>query len=136
MKTKPIIITIIAIIVIFGIYQRVFHGKEIDKRNAQRAAEIDTPAINQDSIRYAPALAKIKAEPKVKEAIITDSKVMYASVLDDGTDRSGYAQYLCQVLSNQGITDLRIKIVKQNSSKDPKASNAYGILLGESDCRK
>ena len=136
MKTKQIIITVIATIVIFGIYQRVFNGKEIDKRNAQRAAEIETPAINQDSIKYAPVLAKIKAEPKVKEALITESKVMYVSVLDDGTDRNGYAQYLCQVLNNQDITDLRIKIVKQNSGKDPKATNAYGILLGESDCRK
>ena len=133
---KKLIIALIILLAAFGIYQRVFNGKAIDQANAQRAIEVAKPAINQDSLRYAPALAKIQAEPKVKETIITDSKVLYASVQDDGTNRNGYAEYLCQVLNNEGINDVRVKIIKQNSSKDPKADNAYGIILGQSDCRK
>lgn len=46
------------------------------------------------------ALAAIKAEPKVKDVLHDDGLVVQwkVAVLDDGTDRLGYAQYLCQVL--------------------------------------
>lgn len=81
------------------------------------------------------ALSAIKKEKKVKEAIITDANVLYASVVDDGTRRDGYAEYLCQVLKDYGVP-MRVKIVKFGSKNDPKRDNAYGVLLGESWCKK
>lgn len=81
------------------------------------------------------ALAEVKKEKKVKDAIITDAGVLYVGVLDDGTNRKGYAEYLCSVLKDNQAQANRVKIVKHNSQNDPKRDNAYGILLGESWCR-
>jgi hypothetical protein len=81
------------------------------------------------------ALAEIRKEPKVKEAIITDVGVLYASVIDDGTNRTGYAAYLCEVLRAKQATVSRVKVVKFGSTKDPNRDNAYGVLLGESWCK-
>ena len=86
-------------------------------------------AYNNDA-----ALAAIKAEPKVKDAYITDVGVLYASVIDDGTRRDGYASYLCQVLKDNNSSAKRVKVVKLGSSNDPNRDNAYGVLLGESWC--
>jgi hypothetical protein len=80
------------------------------------------------------ALEEVKKEMKVKEAIITDANVLYVSVEDDGTIRNGYAQYLCQILNENKATTKWVKIVKVNSINDPNSDNAYGVLLGESNC--
>jgi len=99
----------------------------------------DTATVEAESTpvvsNYEKALSEIRKEKQVLEAIITEANVLYASVKDDGTRRDGYAEYLCQVLSNQGVKDIRVKIVKHNSTKDPKRDNAYGVLLGESYCK-
>jgi hypothetical protein len=42
-------------------------------------------------------------EPKVKDAVWTADDIFKVGVLDDGTDRSGYAQYVCEVLSERGL---------------------------------
>lgn len=144
---KKLIIAIVVLLVAFGAYQRIFNGEEIDKRNTERMAE----TIREDSIAKAASLAesvpvavsqgaidqalkKIKAEPKVLDAVITDSNVLYASVKDDGTRRDGYAEYLCQVLKESGLSNTAVKVVKYNSTKDAKRDNAYGVLLGQSSC--
>jgi hypothetical protein len=80
------------------------------------------------------ALAIIKKEPKVKEAIITDVNVLYVSVLDDGTNRNGYADYLCQILNENGSSVSNVKVVEVGTTNDPDKDNAYGVLLGESNC--
>ena len=80
-------------------------------------------------------LELINAEPKVKEAIITDSNVLYVSVEDDGTKRDGFANYLCELIKENGSNIMLVKVVKVNSTKDPNRDNAYGVLLGEADCK-
>lgn len=80
-------------------------------------------------------LRTIKAEPKVKDAVITDADVLYVGVQDDGTKRDGYAQYLCQVLKDNHSTVSRVKVVRAGSHNDPDKDNAYGVLLGESTCQ-
>jgi len=79
------------------------------------------------------ALAEIKNEPKVIEAILTDN-VLYVSVVDDGTRRDGYASYLCQILKDHKAITKRVKVMKAGSTNDPNKDNAYGVLLGESQC--
>lgn len=81
------------------------------------------------------ALDAILAEPKVKDAVIIDADVLYASVMDDGTRRDGYAEYLCQVLGDYKTTVKRVKVVKYNSYNDSNRDNAYGVLLGETACK-
>lgn len=79
-------------------------------------------------------LEMVRKEPKVKEAIITDANVLYVSVLDDGTKRDGYASYLCELVRETKSSVNRVKVVKVNSTNDPKRENSYGVLLGESWC--
>lgn len=79
-------------------------------------------------------LAVIKSEPKVKDAVITDADVLYVGVADDGTRRDGYAEYLCQVLKDNNSTINRVKVVRAGSHNDPNKDNAYGVLLGETNC--
>lgn len=89
---------------------------------------------HQDNPNNKLALEEIRKEPKVKEALITDANVLYVTVEDDGTRRDGYAGYLCEVLNDHKATTKWVKVVKVNSSKDPDADNAYGVLLGEMNC--
>jgi|TARA_R110002033_G_C3894949_1_gene239255 hypothetical protein len=93
--------------------------------------ESEDPTKNEANIT---ALEEIKKEPKVKEAIITDVNVLYVSVEDDSTNRNGFAQYLCEILNEHKATTKWVKIVKFNSINDPNRDNAYGVLLGESNC--
>ena len=88
----------------------------------------------QDEPNNKLAIEEILKEPKVKEAIITDANVLYVSVEDDGTNRSGYASYICEVLREKKATTNWVKVVKVNSTNDPKSDNAFGVLLGESHC--
>ena len=81
------------------------------------------------------ALKEVRKEPKVKAAIITDAGVLYVCVLDDGTKRDGYAQYLCEVLSDYNTTVEMVKVVKFGSTDDPDRDNAYGVLLGKAYCK-
>jgi hypothetical protein len=88
----------------------------------------------QDEPNNKLALEEIRKEPKVKEAIITDANVLYITVDDDGTNRDGYASYICEVLREKKAKTNWVKVVKVNSINDPSSDNAYGVLLGESNC--
>lgn len=91
----------------------------------------EKPGDNPNNIS---ALQEIRKEPKVVEAIITDANVLYVSVYDDGTRRDGYASYLCEILKEHSSTIKKVKITKAGSTNDPNKDNAYGVLLGESQC--
>ena len=114
---------VIAVLVIIGIF--VGGG---DKANRQKTEETN-PNGNTE------ALELIKKEPKVKEAIITDANILYVSVDDDGTKRDGYASYLCEILREKKAKARTVKVVRVNSTNDPNRDNAYGVLLGKSNCK-
>jgi hypothetical protein len=73
----------------------------------------------------------MKDEPKVKDYVLTDVDYFYVSVIDDGNNRNGYAEYLYYILKAEGIPIYKVVIVKYGSQKDPKRDNVYGIKLGE-----
>lgn len=84
------------------------------------------------------AVAKkiIQSEPQVLDAVITDARVLYVGVRNDGTRRDGYASYLCQTMSDYpGASWERVKVVQVNTSNHPERDNAYGVLLGEAWCK-
>jgi aspartokinase len=97
--------------------------------NTDKKTNTSTNNTNNDK-----ALIEIRKEKKVKEAIITEANVLYVSVVDDGTRRDGYAEYLCQILKENGSNINWVKVTKVNSTNDPNRDNAYGVLLGESHC--
>lgn len=91
-------------------------------------------STSTDSSNNEAVLAAVKAEPKVKDATITDANVLYVGVVDDGTKRDGYADYLCQVAKEKGRDLFKVRVMKVNSFDDPNRYDAYGVLLGESSC--
>ncbi|MHA7056102.1 hypothetical protein ACWGOQ_0002710 [Aquimarina sp. M1] len=91
----------------------------------------EKPLENPNNLK---ALAEIKTESKIKDAIITDANVLYVQVEDDGTSRNGYAEYLCQVLLDNKATTNWVRVMKFGSQNDLNKDNAYGVLLGESHC--
>jgi len=100
------------------------------KQGGRNAEKIDqNKSGNNDDL-----LASIKSEPKVKDAVITDANVLYVSVIDDETNRNGYAEYICEVVKDFNTNVNRVKVVKYNSSND-SGSNAYGTVLGQSWCK-
>lgn len=80
-------------------------------------------------------IEEIKKEPKVIEVLVTDANVLYVSVRDDGTNRNGYAEYLCGIAKENHGNISTVKVVKSGSTKAKNRDNAYGILLGESNCQ-
>lgn len=93
--------------------------------NFKRASE------NQADIE---ALKVIKEEPNVIEAFYTDSNVLYVSVEDNGSNRDGFASYLCSILKEHNAITNYVKIVRVGSMRDPNRDNAYGVKLGECHC--
>lgn len=109
----------------------VFLGYLIANRNPPN---MNTPKAKAGAENEV-VLNKIKSEPKVKDAVITDSNILYVGVADDGTRRDGYAEYLCQVLKDINSDVYQVKVVRYGSHNSRDKDNAYGVLLGESRCR-
>lgn len=127
---KRKVFLIVAFIAILAIMGKTFNSKEHQPvaNNTDNEKAIEQQANEK-------ALAAIRQEKKVAEAIISDANVLYVSVKDDGTRRNGYAEYLCQILKENHSKVNWVKITKVGSTNDPKRDNAYGVLLGECHCR-
>jgi hypothetical protein len=91
---------------------------------------------SEDSANNKKAIEYIKSSfsEKIIEAYLTDANVVYVSVADNGVEQSRFAETLCNMLKEQKCTAQAVKVVKVNSTKDPNADNAYGVLLGEAYC--
>lgn len=71
----------------------------------------------------------IAEEPKIKDATWLTPKSLYVGVIDDGTDRSGYASYICIDAKPIGATLVKvIDIVKL------KRTGKF-VELGRSHCK-
>lgn len=70
-------------------------------------------------------------EPKVKDALWTSDSMFKVAVIDDGTPRDGFAEYVCLTLKTDfGISGVRVKVidvVKLVSKND-------WVDLGEATC--
>jgi hypothetical protein len=135
MKKFKLILIVLAVLLIIGIINRAFNGKQIDKRNAERDSlaivEANAPKVDK-YVAYADTLKQ--TEKKIKDAYINSAKVLYISVYDDGTIRNGLAEYFCQRAKNDNIEIRRVKIVKFGLQSEKEKDTAYGKLLGESAC--
>ena len=60
---------------------------------------------------------------------------MYVAIADDGTPRHGYAQYCCQIMAEHHATVRMVKVVEYGTMNTAAADNAYGRILGESQCQ-
>lgn len=62
-----------------------------------------TPYAAANDDWQAKALDAVRAEPQVVEAMFTGTSSFWASMPDNGSDRRGYAQFLCTTLMLQGM---------------------------------
>lgn len=74
---------------------------------------------------------KSKAEPTAKDALWTSATMFKVGVLDNGSDRDLYAQYVCGVMADNGIKGVSVQVIDivQLVRKDK------WVKLGESRCK-
>lgn len=76
---------------------------------ALSAHAVDEPTQAQrDFVTY---LVKSGKEPKVKDATWMGRNNLYIGVIDDRTPRDGFADYICSVAADRGLTPDLVKIV-------------------------
>ena len=78
-------------------------------------------------------LFKSNKEPVAKDAIWTSNKIFKVGVINDGTSRDGYAQYVCLTLNDYGFKNenIWVQIIDINKlTKDGK-----WIKIGEAHCK-
>ncbi len=129
-----LILGVLAALIVANYVTKLFKRKDEAPTSNVKVEETTKPNLEDAKKAY---LEKIrKDEPKVKEVIITEANILYISVVDDGTKRDGLASYFCETLRDANLNQeiKKIKIVKFGSTTDPKKDNAYGVLLGESEC--
>jgi hypothetical protein len=82
---------------------------------------------------YDNALKEIKAEKKVLDASWGPFKgsSLYVAVKDDGTNRTGYAQYLCIILHDHNIKGIIIHVMTLNDMRKFNTDNDLGRFICE-----
>lgn len=53
---------------------------------------------------------ELAGEAQVKDVAFTEAGNLYVGVVDDGSSRDGYAQYLCEVVKDYATGDGRVLI--------------------------
>jgi hypothetical protein len=85
--------------------------------------------------KFDKAIKAVKAEPKVKSAEWNNKSESLPSllvgVIDDGTNRNGYAEYICLVLSEHGIKGGVVRIMDEASGQRGQWKE-----LGKASCPK
>jgi hypothetical protein len=92
-------------------------------------ASADTYSAQHEKVK---GLFQSNEEKTVKDAVWTSDDIFKVGVIDDGSRRNGYADYVCQVLYDYGFKDKKvwvqvIDIVKLTRDGD-------WVKLGESHC--
>ncbi|MDF1485518.1 hypothetical protein PY257_10065 [Ramlibacter sp. H39-3-26] len=74
---------------------------------------------------------KSKAEPTVKDAIWTSPKMLKVGVIDNGTNRDGFAAYVCGEAASAGLKGISVQVIDIAKLK----STGKWVKLGEMHCR-
>lgn len=74
----------------------------------------------------------IKNEPTVKDAAWSNNSTLKVGVIDNGTNRDGYAQYICEVLSQKGQQGKQVT-VKVIDIQKLLNTNKW-VTIGEKHC--
>ena len=127
MDKKKIIGIVVLSIVLLVIFKTCKGSTATNEPNQEKT-------INNDSINKV-VLEVVKKESKVKDAVLTDAKVLYIAVENDGTNRNGLASYFCEIVAENKGNINAVKIVEYGTMKSKNRDNAYGVLLGESTCK-
>jgi hypothetical protein len=97
---------------------------------AEAKAEAPTPAAIDA------AKATLAAEPKIKDMVYDPTQAVQwnIGVLDDGTPRVGYAQYVCMVLKEKGALTGRTHVRIVDIAKVTQGESFRDANLGHVIC--
>jgi hypothetical protein len=129
---KFVVLTILAISIIY--FAVTYNSNVVTKAPENSSEFVVTKAKESKLLSNGEFLKRIKKESEVKDAVITEVKVLYVSVIDDGTKRDGLAEYFCGLVKESAVNVDRVKIVKARSNYDSNPSG-YGVVLGQCWCK-
>jgi hypothetical protein len=92
-------------------------------------ASADTYSAQHEKVRK---LFQSNEEKTVKDAVWTSRDILKVGVIDDGSRRDGYADYVCQVLYSYGFKGKKVWVQVIDIVKLTR--NGDWVKLGESHC--
>ena len=125
------LIVVLAVIVVLAIFAFQFAGVKIEAPAAPTSADASRP----DEATLA-AQKAIRAEPKVKDLLYQPGQAVewQIGVLDDGTSRVGYANYICEVLGQHGALKPTTHVRIVDIAKVSRGENFRAASLGHVAC--
>lgn len=89
------------------------------------------PSLEEWKSRLADAMADVRKEKNVRDASWLNERPasLIAGVIDDGTRRDGYAEYLCSVLLDHDLFGSTVRVMDVAS-----ATRGEWRELGKADC--
>jgi hypothetical protein len=136
-KHARIILPLLGIFVMMNIvYMLAANVKKSEtlKPVAPTATAPQSQAPRFTSEQLTAAIAAVESEPKVKDAAWNDESLpsLLVGVLDDGTNRNGYAEYICLKLMEHNIRGGVVHIMDVGAA----ANNDERRELGKAWCPK
>jgi len=106
----------------------------VEKPVEEKAAKPATPSVDLAKARkeVEARFKGSKDEPTSKDAVWTSDSIFKVGVLDDDTDRSGYAQYVCEVLYEHGFKGEKVWVQVIDIAKLVRTNEWE--KLGEAHC--
>ena len=90
---------------------------------------VSTPKQKQQIVAH----FQSNKEPKAKDAVWTSNDMFKVGMINDGTSRNGYANYVCETLYDFGFKGQRIRVQIVDIIKLTK--NNKWVKLGEARCK-
>lgn len=107
-----------------------------DASNPASSADGSAVAAEPIDPSAAAAMAAIRAEPKVRDLVYepTGAVEWQVGVVDDGTPRHGFAEYLCIVIREAGAMTERTSVRVVDISAVSKGESFRAASLGRVEC--
>ncbi len=106
-------------------------GVRIDPSAYAVPGDAEPPAEAIEAAKLA-----IRAEPKVKDLLYQPGQAFewQVGVLNDGTNRSGYASYICQLIAENGALTLSTRVRVVDIAMVSNGEDFRSASLGEASC--
>jgi hypothetical protein len=106
-------------------------GVRIDPSAYAVPGDAEPPAEAIEAAKLA-----IRAEPKVKDLLYQPGQAFewQVGVLNDGTNRSGYASYICQLIAENGALTLNTRVRVVDIAMVSSGEDFRSASLGEASC--
>ncbi|MEZ5550247.1 MAG: hypothetical protein R3E82_05115 [Pseudomonadales bacterium] len=70
-----------------------------------------SPRLYADARQDIVVYLKSSEEPTVKDATWISHTMLAVGVVDDGSDRTGFAEYVCNLVRERGVRGVNVKVI-------------------------